>query len=383
MGDEEMKSIKEKAWYPYAVAACIAVVLFVFLSNFQSIWGAVKTFFGFFRIVILGCIIAFIVNPLSKLLARTVFKKVKKDKGRLAMSNLVAFIIVILFIVFSLVIVIPQLIDSVQKFLENLPVYRDTIMGWLDNAGITLESLGLGSDEAEEVAKLEASSLLGNIGQYAGTIMSTTMNVGKVVFNFAVAFMMSMYILGAKESLKKGCGRLLKAIFGESRYGGVCTFLQKSNAVFNSYIVYNLIDSLIIGTLNAIFMLILGMDYMGLISFIVALFNLIPTFGPLIGGAIGAFILLLVRPLHALIFLGFTVILQLFDGYVLKPKLFGDSLGVSGLWILVGVIVGGKMFGVVGILLSIPVVALIDFLYSNYLLPALERKRGIKQLQDN
>ena len=378
-----MKSIKEKAWYPYAVAACIAVVLFVFLSNFQTIWGAVKTFFGFFRIVILGCIIAFIVNPLSKLLARTVFKKVKKDKGRLAMSNLVAFIIVILFIVFSLVIVIPQLIDSVQKFLENLPVYRDTIMGWLDNAGITLESLGLGSDEAEEVAKLEASSLLGNIGQYAGTIMSTTMNVGKVVFNFAVAFMMSMYILGAKESLKKGCGRLLKAIVGESRYGGVCTFLQKSNAVFNSYIVYNLIDSLIIGTLNAIFMLILGMDYMGLISFIVALFNLIPTFGPLIGGAIGAFILLLVRPLHALIFLGFTVILQLFDGYVLKPKLFGDSLGVSGLWILVGVIVGGKMFGVVGILLSIPVVALIDFLYSNYLLPALERKRGIKQLQDN
>ena len=153
--------------------------------------------------------------------------------------------------------------------------------------------------------------------------------------------------------------------------------------MFNSYIVYNLIDSLIIGTLNAIFMLILGMDYMGLISFIVALFNLIPTFGPLIGGAIGAFILLLVRPLHALIFLGFTVILQLFDGYVLKPKLFGDSLGVSGLWILVGVIVGGKMFGVVGILLSIPVVALIDFLYSNYLLPALERKRGIKQLQDN
>ncbi|MBP5162549.1 MAG: AI-2E family transporter, partial [Spirochaetales bacterium] len=118
-----MKSIKEKAWYPYAVAACIAVILFVFLSNFQSIWGAIKTFIGFFRIVILGCIIAFIVNPLSKLLARTVFKKVKKDKGRLALSNLVAFIIVILFIVFSLVIVIPQLVDSVQRFLENLPVY--------------------------------------------------------------------------------------------------------------------------------------------------------------------------------------------------------------------------------------------------------------------
>ena len=378
-----MKSIKEKTWYPYAVAACIAVILFVVLSNFQGIWGAIKTFVGFFRIVISGCIIAFIVNPLSKLLARTIFKKVKKDKRRLALSNLVAFIIVILFIIFSLVIVIPQLIDSIKTFLDNLGTYRDTIIGWLENAGITLESLGLGSDEAEEVAKLEASSLLGNIGQYAGTIMSTTVNVGRVIFNFAVAFMLSMYILAEKDKLKNGCGRLIKAIVGESNYGGVCTFLQKSNAVFNSYIVYNLIDSLIIGGLNAIFMLILGMDYMGLISFIVAIFNLIPTFGPLIGGAIGAFILLLVRPLHALIFLIFTVVLQLFDGYVLKPKLFGDSLGVSGLWILVGVIVGGKMFGVVGILLSIPVVALIDFLYSNYLLPFLEKKQGIKPLQDN
>ena len=378
-----MRSIKEKTWYPYAVAACIAVILFVVLSNFQGIWGAIKTFVGFFRIVISGCIIAFIVNPLSKLLARTIFKKVKKDKRRLALSNLVAFILVILFIIFSLVIVIPQLIDSIKTFLDNLGTYRDTIIGWLENAGITLESLGLGSDEAEEVAKLEASSLLGNIGQYAGTIMSTTVNVGRVIFNFAVAFMLSMYILAEKDKLKNGCGRLIKAIVGESNYGGVCTFLQKSNAVFNSYIVYNLIDSLIIGGLNAIFMLILGMDYMGLISFIVAIFNLIPTFGPLIGGAIGAFILLLVRPLHALIFLIFTVVLQLFDGYVLKPKLFGDSLGVSGLWILVGVIVGGKMFGVVGILLSIPVVALIDFLYSNYLLPFLEKKQGIKPLQDN
>ena len=259
-----MKPIKEKAWYPYAVAACIAVALFVFLIRFQDIWGALKTFVGFFRVVISGCIIAFIVNPLSKLMARSLFKKVKKDRRRLALSNLVAFILVIVFIIFSLVIVIPQLVDSIQTFIGNLGLYMDTIMGWMDEFGITLESLGLGSEQAEGVATLEVTSLLGNIGQYAGTIMSTTMNVGKVIFNFAVAFMLSMYILAEKDKLKKGCGRLIKAIVGESNYGGVCTFLQKSNVVFNSYIVYNLIDSLIIGGLNAVFMLILGMDYMGL-----------------------------------------------------------------------------------------------------------------------
>ena len=183
------------------------------------------------------------------------------------------------------------LTDAADRPDNRTPILEgvDTIMGWMDEFGITLESLGLGSEQAEGVATLEVTSLLGNIGQYAGTIMSTTMNVGKVIFNFAVAFMLSMYILAEKDKLKKGCGRLIKAIVGESNYGGVCTFLHKSNVVFNSYIVYNLIDSLIIGGFNAVFMLILGMDYMGLISFIVAIFNLIPTFGPLIGGAIGAF----------------------------------------------------------------------------------------------
>ena len=130
-------------------------------------------------------------------------------------------------------------------------------------------------------------------------------------------------------------------------------------------------------------MMIMGMEYAGLITFVVALTNLIPTFGPLIGGAFGAFILLLVKPIHVLFFLGFTLLLQFLDAYFIKPKLFGDSLGVSGLWILIGVIVGGNMFGIVGILLSIPMVAILSFLYSRYLLPWLEKRHGITQTDND
>ena len=145
-------------------------------------------------------------------------------------------------------------------------------------------------------------------------------------------------------------------------------------SILKRYIVFNLLDSLIVGGANAIFMAIVGMPYVGLVSFVVAIANLIPTFGPVIGALIGGFVLLMVNPWHALAFLIFTFILQTVDGYILKPKMFGDSLGVSGLWILVGVIVGGRAFGVVGILLAIPGVAILDFLYQEYFLPWLETR---------
>ena len=169
----------------------------------------------------------------------------------------------------------------------------------------------------------------------------------------------------------------LKAIFGKVKYGEVNNFLYKSNIICSRYIVYNLIDALIVGGANAVFMTITGMQYVGLISFAVALTNLVPTFEPMVGLVIGGFVLLIVNPVHTLMFVIFTLILQLCDGYIIKPRLFGNSLGVSGLWILIGVIVGGNMFGVIGILLAVPCVAIMVLIYETYLLPGLEKRKGI------
>ena len=121
-------------------------------------------------------------------------------------------------------------------------------------------------------------------------------------------------------------------------------------------------------------MVVMGIPYVGLVSFIVAVTNLIPTFGPMIGDAVGALLLCLVKMRYAVIFLIFTVLIQICDGYVIKPKLFGSSLGVSSLWILIGIIVGGRVFGAVGVLLAIPAVAILDFLYTDYILPRLEAR---------
>ena len=190
-----------------------------------------------------------------------------------------------------------------------------------------------------------------------------------------VAFILSVYLLGERERLKAGAMRLFRAIFGETRSEWVFTYLRRCDVIFSRYIVFNLIDALIIGASNAIFMSIARMEYVGLVSFVVAITNLIPTFGPVIGAVIGGFILLMVKPMHALIFVIFTLLLQTLDGYVIKPKLFGNSMGVSGLWILVAILVFGSMFGVVGILLAIPIVGILDYTYDEYLLPYLERRQ--------
>ena len=170
----------------------------------------------------------------------------------------------------------------------------------------------------------------------------------------------------------------MQASFKPATFERLMDFFRRSNVICNRYIVFNLIDSLIVGIICVIFMTALGMPYAGLVAFIVGLTNLIPTFGPVIGAAAAAFILLMAKPSFALIFVIFAVVLQFFDGYILKPRLFGDSLGISGLWILIAVIVGGSMFGIVGMLLAIPGITIIDFCYKDYLLPALEKRRAAK-----
>ena len=370
------RPFKDKTWYPYAVAACIGVALFVLLTRFGSIWQGCKTFIGFFSPVILGCVIAYIVNPLAKLYRRLLFSRLKKPSRQSFVANLLAFITVILFLVFTLMMLIPQLIDSVYTFIENLDGYVASLSSMLEEWGLS-SSLDLQKliDSSENLLDTVTTYIRDNIKD----ILATSAHAGKSLVKWAIAFMLSIYLLADKERLKSGGGRFLRAVMRPEQYDRAVVFLRRCDFILSRYIVFNLLDSLIVGIVIAVFMTVLGLPYAGLVSFVVAITNLIPTFGPIIGLIIGGFILVLVKPWYALAFIGFSLVLQLLDSYLIKPKLFGDSLGVSGLWILIGIIVGGRMFGIVGILLAIPAVAILDFLYATYLLPWLEAKRGKRQ----
>ena len=219
----------------------------------------------------------------------------------------------------------------------------------------------------------EISEFLSN---NAGRILSATAGAGKNIFTWVIALILSVYLLSAKEALKAGALRLMRALLRSRRAELVTKYFRRCDAILISFVVQSLMESLLVGAMNAIVMLLFRMQYVGLISVVVGVTNLIPTFGPIIGGVIGAFVLVLVNPIHAVIFVLFTFALQFIDGYVIKPRLFGNSLGVSGLLILVAGIVGGNMFGILGVLLAIPAAAILNFTYQDYLLPALERRNG-------
>ncbi len=360
-------------WLPQAISFSIAVIVYVVLTNLGTLRTALETFLGFFTPVLLAAVIAYLVNPLANLYRNTIFRGIGTTRSRRVASNSLAFLTLFSFLFTLLIVLVPQLIDGVSAFIDNLSAFAASSSSKLPNLelfGVDINLEGIIGPPEELV-----SNSVAFLRQNTDLILHTSTLAGKSIIQWSIALLLSIYFLFEKVRLKHEGLNLLSALLSPEQYELTISFLRRCDSILNRYVVFNLLDSLVIGCLNALFMTAVGLPYVGLVSFVVAVTNLAPTFGPLIGAAIGALILLLVDLRLTIIFLVFTAVLQVFDGYVLKPRLFGTSLGVSSLLILIGIVVGGRMFGSVGVLLAIPTVAILDNLYREYLLPRLNERR--------
>ena len=372
----ESEKIRSRKWYPYAVASCIAVAFYVLLTHLDAVGGAIGTFIGYFKAVILGCVLAYLMNPLARWYQGHALKSVRKQPVRWTLSVALALITALLFLLVLLGMLIPQIVGSIATFAQNFNGYAASLQGILNSVNLPLAGTALDPAGLHALSENVLSEISEFLSNNAGRILSATAGAGKNIFTWVIALILSVYLLSAKEALKAGALRLMRALLRSRRAELVTKYFRRCDAILISFVVQSLMESLLVGAMNAIVMLLFRMQYVGLISVVVGVTNLIPTFGPIIGGVIGAFVLVLVNPIHAVIFVLFTFALQFIDGYVIKPRLFGNSLGVSGLLILVAGIVGGNMFGILGVLLAIPAAAILNFTYQDYLLPALERRNG-------
>ncbi len=365
--------IKHQNWFPYTVAVCSGVVLYMFLSNLNIFAGIFKFISNYFGTVIMGIAIAYAINPLAKVIQKKVLRQ-SGNKGW-GVSSLIALILVLLVIILLAVTVIPQLVVSIRTFADNIDVYLETVEKMISD-------LGLAQNESIQNIIESSNHILDYIGNLISDnlsdILSASANVGKSVANFAIAVVLSLYILAEKQSLRQGVRRFLRALCSPEFYRSLGNFYQKCDDILTRYISCSMLESVIVGVINAIFMTFFSMEYTGLISVVVAITNLIPNFGPIIGAVISGFILLLADPYHALLFIIFTIVLQAIDGYIIKPKLFGNSLGVSGLMILIAVIVFGKIAGIIGIILAIPAAAIIEYMYKDIIITHLENRKKQK-----
>lgn len=365
----------KKKWVSYTIATCSAVVLYMILSNLDSISAGLDSIYSFMRPVVTGLIIAYILNPVSKLFEDHVFKKLKNEGTKWKLSVGFSLLAIILAIVLLFVALIPQLVDSVATFVNNVGGYVDALQELLHEYehesyfGIDISSI---ADIGDKLLTTVSDYFSKNVGN----VVNTSANIGRGVVDLLLALILAVYLLLDKKRLKDGLSRLFGLIMKPDTYSSTGDFIRRCNGIIIRYISFDIVDGIIVGIVNAVFMLIAGMPYAVLISVIVGITNLAPTFGPIVGALIGGFILVLVKPWYGLAFLIFTVIIQTIDGYILKPKLFGESLGVSPLMILISIILGGRLFGVSGILLAIPFAAILDFVYRDYVIKRLEEKRS-------
>ena len=369
----------KKRWVANTIALCSAVAFYMILKNLFNIFTGVGSFFSFLKPIIVAAVIAYIFNPVAKLFETKVLKKMKNRKTAWKLSVALALIVIILAVTLLFVALIPQLADSIMTLASNMGGYIDSaeeLLGEFQTGqqgffGLDLAALATFTEKA-------LTTITGYISSSVPSLVSTSANIGKSVFDLVISFILAVYLLLDKERLINGFSRLFALLMKDETYHSAGSFIEKCNAILIRYISFDIVDGIVVGVVNLIFMLIAGMPYSVVISFIVGITNLAPTFGPIVGAAIGAFILVLVKPWYALAFLIFTIILQTVDGYILKPRLFGESLGVSPLMILISIILGGRLFGVVGILLAIPFAAIIDFVWHDYVIKKLELRRTKK-----
>lgn len=371
--------LKDNKWTPYAIAGCVIVLFYLLASHVNYLFIGIGYFFGFISPVVLGIVMAYVMDPLVKIFERKVFAKFEdKPHIRRVLAVTLTVILVIFLLTILMVMLIPQLAKSIGTFFSNFDSYAQSLQNLLNNISTGADEDSIFSFDISSITKV-IDNMIEKLSDYiqdnVGSIVNKSINVGVTIFNIVISFILAIYMLTDKERIQAGWKRLMQAFLSDKNYAEANAFWNRCNDILIRYMAGDILDGIIVGGVNAVFMSIAGMDYVALISVIVGIANLAPTFGPLVGAIFGAFILVFVNPWHALWFIIFTIILQTLDGYVIKPKLFGNTLGISSLWILISIIVLGRMFGVAGILLAIPFAAIFDILYKEVLLHKLETRK--------
>lgn len=373
----KFKEFIKQRWAAYTIATCSAVILFMILSHLSEIFKGIDSLWTMISPVIIGILFSYLLNPAVNFFSRTIFKKVKKTESRHTCSVLLSIGVVILVITVLCVMIVPALTSSITGIVTNYDSYYRNLMRLVENLNQVVEKTGLHIElsQISDYLTQFLATLFDTLKKNLNSILGKIGNIGSSIFNIIIGFIIAIYFMMARENIKKAFIRLWKVLVPEERLKAQSQFLNRCNSIFVQYLVCSILDAFIIGISNAVFMGVFQMKNITLISLIVGVTNLLPTFGPIIGGVLGVVLLLLTTPEKAIVFVIFTIILQTADGYVIKPRLFSDSLGMSPVLSLVSIILGGKMFGVTGIFLAIPVVAVLDMLYGEEFLPWLQQRK--------
>ncbi len=369
----------------YALVTIIAASIFICLiANF----GDVKLWFkGLANILspfIAAFLIAFILNPLVCWLEVQLFQKLlhlEKPRLRVVLSILTTYILSLGIIIIGLVYVIPQITNSIvnvasdvstemTKLYENREHYTEMLEQYFP--GVNLQYI---EDKIEEMWPELIGTVTNVTKNIVPKIVGMTVSVAKLIINILLSIAISIYMLADKRKLIKMGTQAVYSILPTSKAKVFCNTMKECSKIFSGFVSGKALDSLIIGLICFVVLSILRLDYAVLVSVIVGITNMIPYFGPFIGAVPGILLYLCIRPLDAVIFAIMILVLQQFDGWILGPKILGDSTGLSPLWVIFGITIGGAYGGVIGMFLGVPLVAVVAYLLNQAVQSVLKKKR--------
>ncbi len=380
---------------------CCCILFFFFIYRYHGFAEYWQKLMGILQPIIMGFITAYLLNPVMVFLEKHLLKflkpRVKGERKAKKMARVIgtvgalAFLLLIIFLL--LYMMVPELIRSIQNMMVNLPSEFNDFSDWVDEfmaedsqlanwlatLGIDLISIG------EYLEKIFQNQILPQLKTYMTYVASFTTGVisaFRMVFNFVIGLVIALYLLVGKETFIGQGKKILYAVLPAKAGNNALRLLRVSHQLFGGFISGKIVDSAIIGVICYVGLIILKIPYSLLVAAIVGVTNVVPFFGPFIG-AVPSFILIaLAEPMKGLYFLVFVLALQQVDGNIIGPKILGDSTGLSSFWVIFAILVGGGLFGFMGMLFGVPTFAVIYWLIREIVAYTLRKRRLPEETRD-
>ncbi len=397
MDEQERKQSEEKVDWNIRPYLAIGLISFLVIIGSISFFFLIYRYHGFTAIldkvlvivqpITIGLVIAYLLTPVVNFeerhllpLAQRKMKNQEKAKKMVRAASVAgALLFIALVIGILLQMVIPELYKSINGMIGTLPKQVNEFMDWIsdyvDNdseiSGYLEIGLTKGTEFFEHWAKTDFLPQTRNIvtGLTTGVIEAI-----RILFHVVVGIIISIYVLMSKETLIGQSKKVVYALFCPRKANAIIHTVHKSNEIFGGFISGKILDSLIIGILCFICLYLMKMPYSVLVSVIVGVTNVIPFFGPYLGAIPSTILIMLANPIQGVYFVIFILVLQQIDGNIIGPKILGDSTGLSSFWVVFAILVGGGIFGIPGMIIGVPLFAVIYYVLRNVLNYIIKKK---------
>ncbi|MCM1263072.1 MAG: AI-2E family transporter [Butyrivibrio sp.] len=355
-------------------AISLGILFYYILFHRENLSSAVNNVISISMPIIDGLILAYLMTPILNTIENKLLKPIyirgkveinEKSKRRMRSFSIILTIVVVLIVAYEFLgMIIPELITSIQNIYSQFPTYIKNLTDWVtglleNNPELESTVMQLLNQYSTMLNDFLNTSILPRLNDILKVLSSSVVGLFKATWNFIIGFIVSIYIMGNKELFAGQAKKAIYALFEKASANQIIANVRFVHSTFSGFIVGKIIDSAIIGVICFICTTIIGTPYSILVSVVIGVTNVIPFFGPWLGAVPCALLILMVNPLQCLYFIIMILIIQQVDGNIIGPKILGDSTGLSSFWVIFAITVFGGIFGILGMIVGVPIFAVL------------------------